>query len=233
MAKPSSSETVSFATHDYSQANAGKSSSRDKTGPRSSGTQSIKGYVYIDHPLVLPNEIFGDPTNLQNIIDGKRTRKASNLNESPSEKATRAVETKDKDKAKMPPKKPSMKLAFPAKTPASSRAGKGYAPKDTSEYLTSKNRGDPKSRSHNGEYDTDSFEENVSPGDIRRSVLALVKHSLRIADDVSTYMRCVEGHETHGQKLVRDMERLLEHRVEKRKVVAQEGGEGKVARTIM
>ena len=70
MAKPSSSKTVSFATHDYSQANAGKSSSRDKTGPRSSGTQSIKGYVYIDHPLVLPNEIFGDPTNLQNIIDG-------------------------------------------------------------------------------------------------------------------------------------------------------------------
>jgi hypothetical protein len=29
------------------------------------------------------------------------------------------------------------------------------------------------------------------------------------------------------------MERLLEHRVEKRKAVAQEGGEGKVARTIM
>jgi hypothetical protein len=46
-------------------------------------------------------------------------------------------------------------------------------------------------------------------------------------------MRCVEDHETHGQKLVRDMERLLEHRVEKRKAVAQEGGEGKVARTIM
>lgn len=233
MAKPSSSKTVSFATHDYSQANAGKSSSRDKTGPRSSGTQSIKGYVYIDHPLVLPNEIFGDPTNLQNIIDGKRTRKASNLNESPSEKATCAVETKGKDKAKMPPKKPSMKLAFPAKTPASSRAGKGYAPKDTSEYLTSKNRGDRKSRSHNEEYDTDSFEEDISLGDIRRGVLALVQHSLQIADDVSAYMRCVEDHETHGQKLVRDMERLLEHRVEKRKAVAQEGGEGKVARTIM
>ncbi|KAL1800129.1 hypothetical protein ACET3X_000471 [Alternaria dauci] len=216
MPKPSSSKTISFAPQDYNQAGNKKPSPKEKTGHELSGTQSFKGYMYIDHPLVLPDEIFCDSPSPRNIINGKRTRSASNPNESPSEKAAPAVETNNNDKAKGSHKKPSIKLASPAKSRA-----------------LSENRGDRKSCSHNEEYDANSFEKEVSLEVIRRDILALVKRSLRIADDVSAYMQCIEGHETQGQKLDRDVGSLLDHRVQKRKAVAQEWKGGKVARTLI
>ncbi|KAG9192445.1 hypothetical protein G6011_11179 [Alternaria panax] len=123
--------------------------------------------MYPDHLPVLSDEIYGDPTNPQNMINGKKTRKGSSLYESRPSKATHATESENDETAKASTGEPFAKPASPAKTPATSRTEKGCAPEEDSAYLTPKDRGGRGARSHNKEDNANSFEAETSPGDIR------------------------------------------------------------------
>jgi hypothetical protein len=226
MAKSSNSKVVSTTPQNDAETDAGKSSSKDKTGSKSSSKQSMKGYVYLDHPPDLPDLIIGDPTSPQNIIHGKRTRNASNVNESHMGKAPRAIKAKDDDEAKATDHRANVEAASSA-TPGIDKAK-----------ASKKVVGDPPPKEYDvperpvlhEEEDSITTQEEISAEEIRRSVLALVNRSLQVATDVAAYMHCVEDHEVQGQKLDGDVARVLSERVAKRKAVSQKGKSGKVAR---
>jgi hypothetical protein len=222
MAKSSNSKVV-FTTP---QSDAGKSSSKDKTGSKFGSKQSIKGYVYLDHPPDLPDLIIGDPTSPQNITPGKRTRNASNVNESHLGKAPPGIKAKDDDKANASAQRAHVEAASSA-TP---HIDKDKAFKKVVQDPTPMKCGVSELPMHHEEHDSTTTQEDISPEEIRRSVLALVDHSLRVATDVAVYMQCVEDHEVQGQKLDGDVARVLSERVAKRKAVSQKGRSGKVAR---
>ena len=129
------------------------------------------------------------------------------------------------DLAKTPAEKASAKATSSVQTPATPHTDKDNTGEKAIEDPTPKKRDDSHPRLHD--------EEEVLPENLRRGILALINRSLRIAEDVAAYMRGIEDHEVHGQRLDGDVVRVLTERTKKRKAEgeAEEGRGSKVTKT--
>jgi hypothetical protein len=225
MARSSYSKVVSTMPQNYTTGGISKSPPKDKTKTASelSSRQSIKGWVYLDNAPDSLDLIIGDPKSPKNIIHGKRTRKSPNVNESQLGESTHPISVSDDDEeeeeeeVKVPAQRANVKVL----PPVVRHMHKDKASRNTVDEPTPDDYSDHEPPTHSDEDGAATAHEEISAEDIRRDVLALVNHSLHIANDIAAYMQLVEGHEEQGQKLDRDVNKVLTGRVKKRKVEAQ------------
>jgi hypothetical protein len=227
MARSSYSKVVSTIPQNYTTGGISKSPPKDKTKTASepSSRQSIKGWVYLDDAPDSLDLIIGDPKSPKNIIHGKRTRKGPNVNDSQLGKATHPISVPDDDEEEEEEEEevevPAQRANVKASSPAARHKHKDKASRYTIDEPTPDDYSDHEPPTYSEGDDSVTTHEEISAEDIRRDVLALVNRSLQIADEIAAYMQLVEGHEVQGQKLDRDVNKVLTGRMKKRKVEAQ------------
>jgi hypothetical protein len=243
MARSSYSKVVSTTSQNYTPGGISKSPPKDKTktASESSSRQSIKGWVYLDDAPDSLDLIIGDPKSPKNIIHGKRTRKGPNVNDSQLGKATHPISVSDDDEEEegeeeeeeeLEVEVPAQRANVKVLPPVVRHKHKDKGSRNTVDEPTPDDYSDHEPPTDSDEDGAATEHEEISAEDIRRDVLALVNHSLQIANDIAAYMQLVEGHEVQGQKLDRDVNKVLTGRVKKRKAEtqAQKGKSGKAVK---
>ena len=156
-------------------------------------------------------------------------RKAVNLNETQESDPVPAATNKKKGSAK--PANTNDQASGDA--PAKPKGGKKKTAKQDEDVPMPQKRGVHKPRPVLEEGCDDENEDNITEEvgtteAIHSSILGLVTHSLQVAEDVVSYMRCVAGQAEQGHGLERDVDAALHKRVKKRKAETQAGKSGKV-----
>ncbi|KAI4691670.1 hypothetical protein J4E81_007197 [Alternaria sp. BMP 2799] len=211
MAKSSHSKIVCATPHNDAQRKVTKPPIKGKAAPKPTSNRHMKGWVHEEDSPDLSNIIIGDPKDPKNIIHGKRTRNGSHMSESQLGKATNPITLPDDDNI-------SIQTANAhAASPTASRKHKDRASTISVEEPADATESDNERLAQAEEDNSLATEEQMSPKKLSRNILALISHSLQIAEDVSAYMQHTVGHEVHAQELERDVEKVLTGRVKKRK----------------
>ncbi|KAI4665070.1 uncharacterized protein J4E79_003369 [Alternaria viburni] len=212
MAKSSHSKIVCATPHNDAQRKVTKPPIKGKAAPKPTSNRHMKGWVHEEDSPDLSNIIIGDPKDPKNIIHGKRTRNGSHMSESQLGKATNPITLPDDDNISI--QTANAHAASPTASPKhkdriSTRSLEEAAPDTESD-------NNPLARAE--EDNSLVAEERVSPRELSCSILALINHSLQVADEAVAYMQSVNDHEVLARELDRGVEKVLTGRVKKRKV---------------
>ncbi|CAA9962133.1 hypothetical protein PTMSG1_05510 [Pyrenophora teres f. maculata] len=218
------SKPASPASHNGNESNVEVRQPKNSPTPKKTSKALNKGYVMVaEH--VPTRLIISDPTAPENIIHGKRRRLRQENSKAPA---------------------PTKKTAVINKTAATSKTGtkKSATAKKTRSRETTKNDGDDDDGDDDAlefgseaeaepelesEYEREPKPErqDITPKTIHRSLLDLVKHTLKVSDNVAGYMKAMEegDHEKEGRALDRDINKVLSSRLDKkRKATKQKTG---------
>jgi len=218
MAKSSHSKIVCARPHNDAQRKVTKPPTKGKAAPKPGSSRLMKGWVPLEHPPDLSKIIIGDPKNPQNIIHDKRTRKGSRVNESQLRKAKHPIILPDDDNISI------QRANAEAASPAAPNKHTQRAFEKSVEEPASDTSSDGETQIHTEE---DNTEDEISPRALCRGVLALVNHSLHIADDVAGYMQYLGGNKVQAEELDCGVNQVLIRRVKKWKAEEKaQKGEG-------
>lgn len=121
MANSTSSKRVSTTTQRQNRSSSKDSTTENEASPKAKTNQRGKGWeIIVDYSPIPSNPIVGDPNDPDNIIEGKRPRKAVNKHESQMAKVSHTI----KPKAKGSVKKAVAKTRGPARKPGAARRAK-------------------------------------------------------------------------------------------------------------
>ncbi|CAE7176602.1 hypothetical protein CFE70_005535 [Pyrenophora teres f. teres 0-1] len=212
------SKPASPASHNGNESNVEVRQPKNSPTPKKTSKALNKGYVMVaEH--VPTRLIISDPTAPENIIHGKRRRlRQENSNAPATTKKTAAT------------KKTGTKKSATAKKTRSRETTKNDGNDDDGDddalEFGSEVEAEPELES---EYEREPKPErqDIAPKTIHRSVLDLVKHTLKVSDNVAGYMKAMEegDHEKEGRALDRDINKVLSSRLDKkRKATKQKTG---------
>lgn len=179
IAKPPSTDSKATTAHHEKNSNAKDSASHVNMAPGAKPNHHGKGWEMMDYSPVPSALIIGDPTAPENIIHGKRRRKAVRIIEAQTGKVSRTSKIKDNGCIKKAEAKARTRRS--AKVPAPARREK------TTRACTR--------------------DEATAADVLRSSILRLVNQSLQVAEHVASYMAGHAEHEGHGRELERDVPR--------------------------
>ncbi|KAI4955463.1 hypothetical protein J4E91_001324 [Alternaria rosae] len=212
MAKSSYSKITVATPHNDTQRKVTKPTITGRAASKPGSNRQMKGWVPMNHPPDLSKIIIGDPKNPHNIIHGKRIRKGSHVNESQLGKSTNPINLSDDENI-------SIHTAnAQAASPTASHKHKERASLRSVEEPAPDTESDNEPLAQAEEDNSFVTEEYISAEELSRGILALINHSLQIAEDISAYMQSVVDHEVHARKLDRGVEKVLTGRLKKRKV---------------
>jgi len=212
MAKSSHSKIACATPHNDTQRKVAKPSTKGKTASKPGSNQLAKGWVPMYHAPDLSKNIKSDPKDPKNIIHDKRTRNGSHMNESQLGKATNPFTLPDDDNISI------QTATAQAASPTASHKPKDRASTRSVEMPAADTESDNEPLVQAEGDNSSAKEEHIAPEALRRGILALIDHSLQIAEDVSAYMQSIDDHEVQARKLDRAVEKVLTGPVKKRKV---------------
>ncbi|RMZ70526.1 hypothetical protein GMOD_00000630 [Pyrenophora seminiperda CCB06] len=215
------SKTASTASQNNQQSKVQVSSPKDKSTLKNAAKESGKGWERGSHSPVPNRPIVGNPQAEENVILGARRRKLVDMNMG----RLFSVRNYEKGHTSKPAKKTTTAQKVATKKAATKKTATakklhGRKAITNSDSDTSESELVPELES---ESDSESAlgpkRQITAPKIIRRSVLNLVKYSLKVSDDVASYMRGMEDddHELEGRALDRDVDKVLSGRVDKKR----------------
>jgi len=212
MAKSSYRKTISATPHNDTQRKVTKHTTKGTAASKPEIHRLTKGWEPLNHAPDRSKMINGDPKDPKNIIRGKRTRKGSRVDESQLGKATNPITLPDEDNISI------QTVNAQAVSPTASHKHKDRASTRSVEMPAADTESDNEPLARAEENNSLVTEEHVSPRELSRSILALINHSLQVADEAVAYIQSVDYHEVQTRELDRGVGKLLSGRVKKRKV---------------